>query len=65
MRKQLKITIDEDGNANVDVDGFDGRKCLEATRDIEEAIGTVEDRNRKPSFYRQTDALRQRADPER
>lgn len=65
MRKTLKITIGEDGDAEVDVDGFDGRECLDATRDIEEAIGAVEDRNRKPSYYRKTDASRQRADPDR
>lgn len=51
--KRLQIRIAPDGEqVDVDVEGFSGDACIEATRKLERGIGAVEERKRKPAFYR-------------
>lgn len=47
----LTVTVAPDGSSTVEVDGARGDLCLELTREIEEAIGDVKDRKKKPEFY--------------
>ena len=51
--KQIIVTIDLDGNATVEAVGFNGKGCKDATKAIEEAVGTVTNVKQKPEFYRQ------------
>jgi len=51
--KQIIVTIDLDGNAKVEAVGFNGKGCKDATKAIEEAVGTVTNVKQKPEFYRQ------------
>lgn len=51
--KKLNITISQEGDVEIDAEGFQGRECEEATRDIERAIGSVEERERKDEYYQQ------------
>ena len=40
MKKQiLTIDIDKLGNITIDVEGFEGKKCLDITKSIEEKLG--------------------------
>lgn len=48
----LTVTIDTQGNATVDVNGVVGPGCVEATRTIEAALGEIQERERKPEYYR-------------
>jgi hypothetical protein len=45
--KKITVTVGLDGNATIKVEGFKGKACLAATKEIEEAIGSVE--SRKPT----------------
>ncbi len=50
--QEIKVKILEDGTVEVDVDGVKGKKCLEITRQIEEALGgDVIERKLKTAYY--------------
>lgn len=51
MVKEIKVEIDEDGNVTLDINGVQGNSCLLETKALEEALGLVEKREKKPSFY--------------
>jgi len=52
MAKQMTITIDDTtGETSVEMAGFKGRSCTDASRFIEQALGTVAQRKRKKAFY--------------
>lgn len=55
MTKKIHITVRPDGDVSLEAEGFKGRDCLEATRELEEALGTVEDREKKAAYYEQDD----------
>ncbi|MDF1660884.1 MAG: DUF2997 domain-containing protein [Planctomycetota bacterium] len=50
-KEELEIKIGEDGQVTVEVIGGDGSSCLRVTKDIEEALGKVADRQLKTEFY--------------
>jgi hypothetical protein len=50
-KQELEICIAHDGTVTINVQGAKGKACLELTRDIEEALGVVVEREKKPSFY--------------
>jgi hypothetical protein len=52
-KQELEITIDDEGNVKIKVLGGDGPGCLELTKEIEEALGVVVDRQRTSEFYEQ------------
>ena len=52
MKTELIITISADGQVNIEVDGAEGPSCLDASRELEEALGRVTQRQKKPSFYK-------------
>ena len=63
MNHAIHIDIGPDGSTRIEAEGFSGTGCTEATAAIEQALGTVVTRERKPEFYRpqrQTAARRQR-----
>lgn len=51
-KQELEISIDDDGNVSIKVIGGDGTKCLELTKEIEEALGIVTDRQRTSDYYK-------------
>lgn len=55
MKKELEIIleIDIDGDFNIEVIGGNGKNCVDATKKLEEVLGTVDNRKFKPE-YRQT-----------
>jgi hypothetical protein len=52
--QELEITIDRDGKMAVRVRGAHGEGCLALTKKLEDAVGTVEERNCTSEFYEQT-----------
>jgi hypothetical protein len=51
-RQEITVTIDQDGQATVTVNGIDGPGCEAATEALEQALGAVRSRERTPKYYR-------------
>ena len=51
-RREITVTIDQDGQATVTVNGTDGPACEAATEALEQALGAVRSRKRTPEYYR-------------
>ncbi len=51
--QELEITIDRQGKVQVAVRGVRGEGCLGITRNIENAVGTVEGREYTAEYYEQ------------
>ena len=49
--KEIIIEVDPKGNVNLEAIGFKGGTCEAALEPIEQAIGEVASRKRKPEFY--------------
>lgn len=50
-KQELEIKIDDEGNVTIRVIGGDGPSCLALTKEIEEALGIVTDRQKTAAFY--------------
>ncbi len=48
---ELEIIIDENGEVLVDVKGMKGKKCEEISNYIEEALGEIKSKKKKPEYY--------------
>ena len=59
-KQELEITISSDGEVSINVHGAKGSSCLDLTKEIEESIGVVTEREKKSSFYENNDAERVR-----
>ena len=52
MKQQMiKFIINQDGTVTEEVVGEQGGECLELTRSIEDALGSVVTREFKPEYY--------------
>lgn len=51
--QELEITIDKEGRVQVAVRGVKGEGCLALTKNIEDAVGTVEEREYTAEYYEQ------------
>jgi hypothetical protein len=51
--KELEITIDKTGRVQVAVRGVQGEGCLGLTKNIENAVGRVEEREYTAEYYDQ------------
>ena len=52
MKQQMiKFIINQDGTVTEEVVGEQGGECLELTRSIEDALGSVVTREYKPDYY--------------
>jgi hypothetical protein len=51
--QELEITIDKEGRVQVAVRGVKGEECLGLTKNIENAVGTVEERKYTAEYYEQ------------
>ena len=52
--RRIHVRVSPIGDILVEADGFQGSGCEAATRAIEEALGTVRERTRKPDYWRQS-----------
>ncbi|MDD1716060.1 MAG: DUF2997 domain-containing protein [Methanolinea sp.] len=49
--QELEITVSRDGVVSVSVTGARGGECLSMTREIEERLGELRERDYKSEFY--------------
>jgi hypothetical protein len=61
-KQELEISIDDDGNVTIKVVGVAGPDCLALTKEIEEALGVVVDRQRTNEFYQEKPQVTERVD---
>ena len=46
MKKIIQLTVSTNGEYTITPIGFTGPSCLKATKQLEDALGTVDERNR-------------------
>ncbi len=59
MKPSIHILVAPDGSIQIEAVGFQGPDCEQATRFIEQALGNVERRDRKPEFHQHRPLHRQ------
>jgi hypothetical protein len=50
MKRSIEIIIKPGGELKIEAIGFKGPDCEAATKHLEEALGLVKERQRKPEF---------------
>lgn len=53
MSKSIEVTISPTGNIQIDAIGFKGSDCEQATKFLEEALGVVAQKQKKPEYQQQ------------
>ena len=53
MKRKLDLIIHPSGALQIDAIGFCGPDCEKATAFLEQALGEVSSKHRKPEFHRQ------------
>ena len=51
MKKAIEVTIQPTGEITIDAVGFKGADCEQATRFLEDALGVVATKQRKPEYH--------------
>ena len=51
--KTIQIVVQPSGELQIDAVGFSGADCEKATAFLEETLGLVGQKQRKPEYYRQ------------
>ncbi len=59
MKRTIEIIVSPTGEIHIEGVGFIGASCKEATRALEEALGTVERSLTKPEYYQQNQRINQ------
>jgi hypothetical protein len=52
-QKAIEILIELSGAIQIDAVGFNGSDCEKATAFLEQALGTLQQKQHKPEYYRQ------------
>lgn len=55
VKQELEIHISETGDISINVFGAKGKSCIDMTKELEAALGTVVQRDFKTSYYEQKD----------
>jgi hypothetical protein len=50
MKRTIEVIVDTGGHIQIDAVGFQGTDCEKATAFLEQALGQVADRQRKPEY---------------
>lgn len=58
MSRRIHVRVSPNGDVSVEAEGFQGKGCEAATKAIEDALGGVRQRTRKPDFWRQARNVR-------
>ena len=59
MSRTIEVIVDDGGNIQIDAVGFQGADCEKATAFLEESLGQVSDRQRKPEYNNRHSVTRQ------
>jgi hypothetical protein len=54
MKRSIEVTVSPAGVIQIDAQGFQGPDCEAATRYLEEALGTIGTRTKKPEYHQRT-----------
>lgn len=52
MGREIEITIDKDGNVEIDMIGWHGKGCADVSKQLEKALGRTVKTDRKSEFYK-------------
>lgn len=52
-KQEIEVTVDKQGNVSIEVIGGEGPSCMEETKDLEDKLGIVESREKKPEYYKE------------
>ena len=58
-KRTIEIIINPQGQVQIDAVGFKGPDCELATRFLEEALGTIGTKTKKPEYHQQTRNIHQ------
>ena len=56
---EIEVTVSADGQVQIEALGVVGASCLDLTRALEEALGSVESRSCKTEYFEQAEAGQQ------
>ena len=56
MPQQITVTVSPTGDAKVEASGYRGASCVDATRQLEEALGKTSADAKTPEFFGRTAA---------
>ena len=59
MKQTIEVIIAPDGAIQIDAVGFKGADCEHATKFLEEALGCVTQKQKKPEYHQRTKASNQ------
>ena len=59
MKPTIEIIVSPNGDISIDALGFAGADCEKATRYLEEALGVIGTRERKPEYHQRYRAKQQ------
>jgi hypothetical protein len=51
--QRIEVLVTADGEIKIEAHGYTGTDCVEATRALEQALGTPQGRRRKPEYNQQ------------
>ena len=54
MNRSIEILIAPDGSLTIDAIGFKGADCDQATKFLEQALGLITGKQRKPEYHQTT-----------
>lgn len=54
MKRTIEIIIAPSGEIKIDAIGFKGADCEQATKFLEEALGVVSQKTKKPEYHQRT-----------
>ena len=58
-KRSIEVVVMPDGSLSIDAVGFKGPACEKATRFLEEALGQIASKQRKPSYSERNKTQRQ------
>jgi hypothetical protein len=50
MSRSIEVIVEPDGSLKIDAVGFHGADCEKATAFLEQALGRIDNRQRKPEY---------------
>ena len=59
MKRTIEIIVSPRGDISIDAVGFRGPDCEKATRALEEALGVLQQRNKKPEYVVKANSVAQ------
>lgn len=59
MKRTIEVIVSPAGEIQIDAVGFKGADCEAATRFLEDALGVVGKKVKKPEYHQRTTSVRQ------